>query len=339
MKIKYIQIPLFVLGSLIILSFAFFSVAQEQSTNQKNIFLDSDQDGLSDEEEKIYGTDPQKADTDGDGYADGAEIKAGYDPTRPAPGDKIIPETAPNSPTTDATTTSSENLTEDLLQKISALTDASDTAPLTEVSIAQVQEMIDTSLAENKLTDETAPIITEKDVRIKKQNFNGLSDEARQVKQKENALKYFSAVSYIFFSNYPRPVTSADNLNTVFNSIMQDFSSAFASRNPSDLNDLCDSLQKIISQLKEIEVPETLVNTHLEILQLISDALLMRDSISENMADPLLDVVNLSKMSRLSADFISLITTIESELEKNNIEISSLLEGQELSDRNPATNN
>lgn len=42
--------------------------------------LDSDQDGLSDEEEIFYGTDKNNPDTDGDGYLDGAEVKGGYNP-------------------------------------------------------------------------------------------------------------------------------------------------------------------------------------------------------------------------------------------------------------------
>ncbi len=41
---------------------------------------DSDADGLTDDEEKITGTDPNKADTDADGYLDLAELKSGYDP-------------------------------------------------------------------------------------------------------------------------------------------------------------------------------------------------------------------------------------------------------------------
>ena len=68
--------------------------------------LDSDQDGLTDVEEKVLGTDPLKADTDGDGltdyeevrtwktnplkadtdgdgYADGPEVKGGYNPLGP----------------------------------------------------------------------------------------------------------------------------------------------------------------------------------------------------------------------------------------------------------------
>ena len=41
---------------------------------------DQDNDGLTDEEEKIYGSDPNVADTDHDGYQDGAEVVGGYSP-------------------------------------------------------------------------------------------------------------------------------------------------------------------------------------------------------------------------------------------------------------------
>jgi len=41
---------------------------------------DSDHDGLTDAEEKIFLTDPQKPDTDGDSYNDGLEVNNDYDP-------------------------------------------------------------------------------------------------------------------------------------------------------------------------------------------------------------------------------------------------------------------
>lgn len=43
---------------------------------------DSDGDGLSDIEERNYGTNPNSKDTDGDGYGDGEEIENGYSPLR-----------------------------------------------------------------------------------------------------------------------------------------------------------------------------------------------------------------------------------------------------------------
>lgn len=41
---------------------------------------DPDKDGVNNAEERLYGTDPNNPDTDGDGYDDGEEVKNGYNP-------------------------------------------------------------------------------------------------------------------------------------------------------------------------------------------------------------------------------------------------------------------
>ncbi len=43
---------------------------------------DADADGLPDEVETLYGTDPGNRDTDGDGFTDGDELRSGYHPLR-----------------------------------------------------------------------------------------------------------------------------------------------------------------------------------------------------------------------------------------------------------------
>ncbi|MFA4834216.1 MAG: Ig-like domain-containing protein [Patescibacteria group bacterium] len=50
-------------------------------TSPMALMIDSDQDGLPDDMEKRMGTDPNKADSDGDGYDDGAEVKNNYNPS------------------------------------------------------------------------------------------------------------------------------------------------------------------------------------------------------------------------------------------------------------------
>ncbi|MFA6475061.1 MAG: hypothetical protein WCV88_02550 [Patescibacteria group bacterium] len=50
---------------------------------------DTDGDGLTNDEEKIWGTKADLPDTDGDGYKDGVEVVAGYDPTNATSAGKI----------------------------------------------------------------------------------------------------------------------------------------------------------------------------------------------------------------------------------------------------------
>lgn len=70
--------------------------------------LDSDGDGLTDEEERALGTDPNNPDTDGDGLSDGEEVELGTDPTNPdtdgdglSDGEEVSLGTDPTNPDTD----------------------------------------------------------------------------------------------------------------------------------------------------------------------------------------------------------------------------------------------
>lgn len=53
---------------------------EDSSTKTYRSSVDTDNDGLTDVEEDLYGTDAKKADTDADGYADGHEIENNYNP-------------------------------------------------------------------------------------------------------------------------------------------------------------------------------------------------------------------------------------------------------------------
>lgn len=82
--------------SFVVFATTLFALAQSQNSN--SLFLDSDQDGLTDQEEHAIGTDPFKADTDGDGYSDGKEVESGYNPLKAAPGDKLVGTAEPATP-------------------------------------------------------------------------------------------------------------------------------------------------------------------------------------------------------------------------------------------------
>ncbi|MEX1112316.1 MAG: thrombospondin type 3 repeat-containing protein [Candidatus Andersenbacteria bacterium] len=70
---------------------------------------DDDNDGLSNADERLWGTSPNNLDTDSDGFLDGDEVQAGHNPTIPGPDDRLpagfVPgqnlqplETAPTEP-------------------------------------------------------------------------------------------------------------------------------------------------------------------------------------------------------------------------------------------------
>jgi hypothetical protein len=50
---------------------------------------DDDVDQLSNSDEALWGTDRKNPDTDNDGYLDGEEVRANYNPTIPSPNDKL----------------------------------------------------------------------------------------------------------------------------------------------------------------------------------------------------------------------------------------------------------
>ena len=62
--------------------FAVTEIEAKNEVQQLNKMIDSDHDGLSDDDERERGTDPNNQDTDGDGFTDGVEVANGYDPLK-----------------------------------------------------------------------------------------------------------------------------------------------------------------------------------------------------------------------------------------------------------------
>ncbi len=63
------------------------------------VIVDSDRDGLPDEQEQSIGTNPNDPDTDKDGINDGLEVAQGTDPNAPNPTAKLPPKTPSSNPT------------------------------------------------------------------------------------------------------------------------------------------------------------------------------------------------------------------------------------------------
>lgn len=325
MKIKKIRITLLVFSGLIILSFALFSVAQENSSS-KNIFQDSDGDNLSNEEELSYGTDPYNSDTDGDGYTDFVEINSGYDPLKHAPGDKIVNNSTTNQVAGTSTekkgveNASDKNLTEELSEKTANLINQSQSENK-EIGVDDLDEIINQTMGE-EITFENLPEIDEDTIKILNQNYSNLSEEARDEKEKEDATQYLTAVGYIIVTNSPQSIGTEEDVSSFQNEILS-YVSEFSndtSTIPEYFNDLADKGESMLDQLKDIEVPESLLEYHVKGLQLANYAISLKDQHEDTSEDPVSTAIYLSKGYNLLALTQSLFQETKDKIEELGID-------------------
>jgi len=322
MRVQKIKLTFLIFTALIVLSFAIFAVAEENSSTNNNVFLDSDQDGLTNSEEKSYGTDPYKADTDGDGYSDGIEVRSGYNPLKPAPGDKIVNASETNNTAkesvagTSVEKTSDGNLTNELSSKITTLLSEGDASTVKMEDIDSLIEETTTS----KITFEDLPEIDEKTIKILEQNYDNLSEKDRTAKEKEDALEYLTAVSYIMGTNSPQKISATDDVEDLSSQIIsaiQNFS--FESGDLSFFDGLLGKSSDVLTQLQDIEVPENLLDLHKRGLQLATYAKSLRSEVSIDSSDPIKSMTYLSKASGLISLSNSFFNDVAASLQKYGI--------------------
>lgn len=322
MKIKNAQKTLFIFLGLVIASFSFLVFAQDSSQNAQNIFLDSDQDGLSNAEEKIYGTDPNKNDTDGDGYTDGAEVKSGYDPLKPAPGDRIIKDiSSENSPSAKTamdnqpTTAEKVNLTEKLSNDVAGLINqkSDEGQP---IGIEDIDGLLSQMSSNQSITFDDLPKIDRDTIKIKKQNYSKLKEEDQKSKEKEDALQYLTTISYIMANNSPKKISDPKDLQTFSDEIISQVSllTSMSFSDTSYFDDMANKGKLISEQLKEVEVPESLLDIHIQGMQLANYAIGLKETKVVNTEDPISSMVNLSKIQNVLTMGSDLVARIGQQL-------------------------
>ncbi len=319
MKVKNVKIVVAVLVTLIATSFVFFVAAKENSTTNNNIILDSDQDGLTNAEEKLYGTDPYNPDTDGDGYSDGTEVKSGYDPLKPAPNDKLGTPSDKSviSKKTVVTATDQNNFTQQIAKKISQLSKQNGSSSKN-VSLQQIENIVNQSLDSNTNSDLFTSKISKKDIKIKKENFSHLSKAEIKEKKKQDFIDYITAVFYILSSNSPEPITSSSSITSITSKVIKKITSALASRNTQPIKDISQSGKKMLQQIKNLEVPEDLADIDLKALQFAEYAQNMEQYIKST-GDPLTDIANFSQMSGLAENLLAFSQDVQTKFSEYDI--------------------
>ena len=308
LSVKSFQFTLFLFFGLLILSTAFFVFADE-TTGTKNIFQDSDQDGLSNEEEALYGTNPSAKDTDGDGYSDGIEVESGYNPLQAAPGDKIIKESAATSDTSSAR--DSENLTQKVSSEIVSIMKSTDKTGQA-VSLEDINGSVERVLSGN-----TEPVVLPdvdiNDIKIKvvPKNFK---ENKRAEQEKEDAIEYLTVMAYLMSNNAPRTFQTEDDLSSILMNLSSDSIAALTSGNMEYIDQLSKRGEKMLEELKDVTVPEKMLDVHVKALKMAKYAMQLKGEFTPSQEDPLGQIAALSKAQGFFGVVISFIDEIQGRL-------------------------
>lgn len=326
----------FVFAVLLSGSVSLIAFAGENSSGG-SIFQDPDQDGLTNEEEALYHTNPNVADTDGDGYRDGAEVRSGYDPTKPAPGDRIIPDasksfsvgtsSSKNAPAVlgvssggnsgDGVGGSDDTLTDQVSDRIAEILQQSQSDG-SEASLESIQQEINDIVAEGSDMPNLPEVDIEK-ISVKKQNYGSLSEEERTSRIHDDTAEYVGTVSYILASNAPQTFSSSEEFQSMVSVIGGGVTEALSSGNNGYLETLSEKGQQVLNQLKDVEVPENMLETHVKAIRIFQYASALKDELGSTGSDPVANLLALSKAQGILTLLFDLANDVNSKLQEANV--------------------
>lgn len=307
-KIKHIKQFFLILACIFFAGFNYFTYVKADDTDVSSSKIcdravDADCDGLTDTEEKLYGTNPADADTDGDSYSDGVEVESGYDPTKPAPGDRISSPTPASDLLNDSSTQTEtqDSLTDDFSQDLATFVESKGDEP---ISTDDVNDFVTASLADktgDPITADSLPTVDASSIKTLDQSYTSLSAAERKKQIQADAEKYYIKVAYLLLSSSPKPLlTQAD-----FTSLFEDFLTNFNSFSTSTTNnayflDLANRGELLLPQLLALEVPQTFVDSHVKIIRIAMGYLSLRDILTASDDDPMKKMVLISKIQSLN---------------------------------------
>ena len=318
--VKYIlgfpQKTLFVFFALLVFSIGFFVSADSNTATSRSIFLDADQDGLSDDEEKIFGTDPLRRDTDGDSYSDGIEVESGYDPLKPAPGDKLVAEDDglgkggyDDSSDMSLTETASSEVAKMLSQNTS-----------TAIDMNAISASIETLLQQTTV-DVEVPEVKKEDVNVKVVKCKSSDSEEECTERKKEATEeYLTVLAYLVANNSPVPLNATSDLEVLSSALLKETSQAFSLGGFSFLKEASTKADTFLVGLKDIEVPENMLETHIKAMRLGLFARNLGEKYEQKTDDPIAQIALLGELQGVLGIAADLSSDMMTEFENLGIE-------------------
>lgn len=292
---KSARVSFFLFFSLLSLSVTYFVFAADDIVTEQNIFQDSDQDGLSNDEEVLYKTDSLNKDTDGDGYMDGVEVESGYDPTKPAPGDKLLSgdDTRGTEEMMGDTVTLTDQMTTEVVNVLKAQTEAVEEG--VEFSAETIEESIQ-NIMDQSDQEIVLPEIDLDAIKVKELSEK-LKGTARAEQEREDAIEYLTVMAYILANNSPKKFSTENDFSSILTSFGQDSITAITLGNENYLDDLSKSGERILSEVNNIPVPVSMLEVHAQALKMAKYSIQLKDEVNSGRTDdPLGKIASLSKI-------------------------------------------
>lgn len=256
----------------------------------ESLSKDSDNDGLKDWEEALWKTDVNNPDTDGDGTADGEEVKLSRDPLKAGPDDKLEEKVLSAISQSGVggginPSGSAVNLTE-LFSKNLGLQTSNGINPLS----ADNQGLLDkaNSSTEKLLKDFIAsfsPVLSES-------LFNVSSDNSKTAIE-----KYDKELEKIFYE-IPYPKKTEGEV----------FIEVAKTKNISLVDVYIDYYKKTISRMKQVAVPSSFIKDHKQWVESLTASLRVNESMKEIERDPLRTIIAMQEDERIKNEFVVFIT-------------------------------
>ena len=253
-----------------------------QSEWLKTTRSDIDKDGLFDDEETLYRTDPLNKDSDGDGFLDGEEVVSGHDPLKPGPYD-LLPKTSAVS------TTDKINLTkyfESLIVGGVLSKDLDQSSP-------NFQNHVELLAQEASTTRKTLLSVND---------FGGgkIANENNPEKKPQEYLNSFEDILIEHFLK-----ESAD----IKIDKIKDF----------DFSPYINDLNILQGKLLELNPPSDWLGTHKEFLKFISKLTVYFTNLNNQKDDPVKAFLTIENTQSLLSEYEKLLKTISTKVKKDNL--------------------
>lgn len=246
--------------------------------------IDSDNDGLSDWEESIYGTDPKNPDSDSDSYLDGEEIISGRDPLKKGPNDILIKKQGALSKEEQDKKTATETFAKVALKNFLASPAAQNLANITPEELDR--QLKDSFKNNSEITDdfrnqmrnvlyEFVPVDLDKKIKISEKS--SLEDEQKYVEK-------FKEAGQGIQSQYK----DVPELSKIINS-------AFGNKDFSKITGAIAYYNSLYNEFLKITAPKTLEIPHREGLILFYETTKILEAVKEWENDPVKALVAIQK--------------------------------------------